>query len=337
MLRRGQWRWFGLAVVVHTIFLGAVAQANGWSLEPLVAIHDGSYYVSHLADPFLQNVPEWWDNVPYRAIRFGYVLVALPFKGFGAVPALVVANLLGVGVGALAAREIARRHGASQNAAWFIWVINPGALVATALILPDTIAWAAILLALLAMGAKRWGWAAGLTLFAVLTKEASLVALGLASLVALRNGERRALVPVGVAAAGHLGLLAILVWQFGGPAHAGFFSPPLLGWLGAVPEWLSFRPLSGIVGLFVLTSGVLVIVRWWKLRSLYLAAAAGQAILMLFLSTTVVAPLAASARIGGLFWPLLAATKGRPEESDSHAMAGVAPTLKGDVPAAQNL
>lgn len=311
------WRWFSIAVLVHLLFLTAVARANSWSLDPLVAIHDGIYYVTHLDDLLLQSVPEWWDNVPYRAIRVGFVLLALPFKFFGSVPALVIANLVGVGAGAVAIRAVARRHGASENIAWAVWVLNPGALVASALILPDTIAWAAILMALLAIDDRKWILATALCIFAALTKEASLAALGLAALMKLRTGSPKALIPVGLAGAAHVGLLAILIASFGAPSHTGFLSWPLVGWVEAVPEWLSFRPFSGVVGIFVFASGLLVIVRWWRSKSFYLAAAAGQALLMVFLSALVVAPLAATARIGGLFWPLLAATYSKAERMGS--------------------
>jgi hypothetical protein len=314
-IRGRQWEarraiaWALAAIAIHGLFLTLVAAANGWSLQPLIEIHDGIYYTSHLRDPLLIDAPEWWDNVPYRAIRVGYVLLALPFRFLGAVPALVIVNLLAMGVGAVVIREIAIRHGASRVLAWSIWVANPGALVGTALLLPDTVAWVAILLTLVFIDDDRIGWAIGFGLLAVITKESSLVAIALAGLTRARQGDRRALIPAMVAAAGHLSLFTLLVLRFGGTAYANFLSWPMTGWFGAASRWIQRGPLSLSLGLLTLTGSVYVIAIWWRRRSFYLGAAVGHAVLTVFLAPVVLGPMANTSRIGGLYWPLLAATR----------------------------
>lgn len=303
--------WPLLAVLVHLAFLATVAAANGWTLQPLIDAHDGEYYVAHLADPLLQGDVEWWDNVPYRALRSGYVLVSLPFRWLGVVPALIVANLVAVAMGTHLIRMLASRHGANVRLAGLVWILNPGALIGTAFLLPDTIAWVAILLAMMAMVRSRWGWATILTIVAVMTKEASLVAIGLAALMmAWRERKPLALLPVVTAGVLHVSTLAFLVWRFGPTLHTRFLDWPLVGWVQVYQHWgtgVRGAP-SAVVGTFFLVVGIVVVVRWWRSKSFYLAPAAGHALLMLMVDGGTLAPLVNTTRIGGLFLPLLFAT-----------------------------
>lgn len=308
-------RWSLAAIALHLGFLALVASANDWNLSPLIEAHDGGYYLSHLEDPLLLSPPEWWDNVPYRGVRLGYIVLSLPFRWLGGITALVVANMVGLVAGLHAIRAIARRCGANSRIAGIVWIFNPGALASTALLLPDTIAWAAILLALLAMADRKWAWATLAAVFAVATKEASLAALVLPAAVQWKRGRRAAAVPVVSAGAFQASILTLLVARFGPSFHDSFVTWPLKGWIEAIPWWLDGHVLSGVAGLLALLGGLAVIFIWLRRRSFYLGAAAGQAVLLISLSFVVVAPMVNTARVAGLFWPLLAATGRDPSDS----------------------
>lgn len=302
------WRWAGGAIAVHLLLLAGIAWQNG-GLEPVWGVHDAVYYTAHLADPLLQGDVSWWGNLTYRAMRVGYILLALPFRWLGVVPALITVNIVAVAGGVVGIRRVASLHGASMLVASVVWILNPGALMSTALLLPDTIAWTAILFSLLAMLRRSWSVAAGLAVLAVATKEASLAAISVAGLAyAWSEHDWRPLVPAASAGIGWLGLLAVATLRLGPATHGAFIKPPFSGWIGATDFWFPDRPRSMIVGLFMLASGLLVLWVWWQRQSLFLAAGVGQAVLMFFLADVVVAPMSNSLRIGGLFWPTLAAT-----------------------------
>lgn len=316
--------WALGAIAVHLAVLAGVALQNDGALQPLYGIHDATYYTAHLEDPLLRGDLDSWDNIPYRALRVGYVALALPFRWLGTVPALVLVNLAAVALGVVVIRRIGAIHGASQLWTSAIWILNPGALVATALLLPDTVAWAAILVALLAMRSRRWVLACGLTILAVLTKEASLVAVGAAAVVVgWRSRDWKPLLPVAVAGGLHITFLVALTSIFGPSFHSAFVTLPLRGWIDVWSVWEAGRPISRIVGLFVLASGLLVLLAWARRpRNEFLAAAGGQALLMLVLQEVVVFPLSNSTRIGGLFWPMLVATHPSSEEEAMAAVGG---------------
>lgn len=316
-LTRDELSWVCFAAAVHLIFLLLVAQANQWSLEPLAAAHDGQYYITHLNDPLLLNPPDW-ENIPYRALRIGVVLLALPFRWLGAIPALATVNLVAIAIGTWAIRRVALQNGASQRIAALVWIFNPGALVATALLLPDTLAWAAILLTTLAMSSKKWGMAMGLGVLAVATKEASLVALGMLGIAGFES-SRRSLLPVAAGGLWHLGLLALLTLRFGDSYHSVFIELPFTGWDDAWRIWIvGERWIALVVGLFFLAVAVVVLIAWLRRRSLILAAAAGHALLLAVLSGIVLAPMANTTRIGGLFLPALAATRREASSREDH-------------------
>lgn len=308
-MNRSDVLWMATAVTVHLLLLAAIAWQNG-GLEAVWGVHDAVYYTAHLADPLLQGDVSWWGNLTYRAMRVGYILLALPFRWLGVVPAFITVNLAAVAAGTVAIRQVASLHGASLPLASAVWILNPGALMSTAMLLPDTIAWTAIVFSLLAMHHRKWGVAAGLAVLAVVTKEASLAPVGLAGVV-FAGSERdwRPLMPTVSAGVGWLLLLTVSTLRFGSATHGSFIDfVPFSGWVEAFQFWIPGRTRSMVVGLFVLASGLFVLWVWWRRRTLFLTAAAGQAVLMLLLAGVVVAPMSNSLRIGGLFWPILAAT-----------------------------
>ncbi len=330
-MRASDWKWAIAGIGAHLLLLAAIALQNG-GLEPVWSIHDATYYTAHLADPLLQGDLDWWGNLTYRAIRVGYILLALPFRWLGVSTALILVNLFAVGGGVLAVRRIAKQHGGSSTLSTLVWVLNPGALMTTALLLPDTIAWTMILFTLLAIHRRRWWLASLLAVFAVLTKEASLVAIGAAGLVgAWSIRDWRPALPALAGGVVHLSLLTILTRFFGPSTHGDFVVwTPLRGWIEVFDIWIPDRTRSLVVGLFVFASGVLVFLAWWRRRRcIFLAGAAGQAALMLFLDAVVIFPMSNSPRIAGLFWPVLVATHGPgsdnpdPVHSETNGLSGV--------------
>lgn len=298
----------GLALAFHILVLiGASSLVEG-GLDRWIHLHDGQFYVAHLKDPLLEGQLDAFDNVPYRAIRVGYVLFALPFRWLGEVPALVITNLLAVAVGALLVRRIAERNGADRRLTVLIWVINPGAIVSTALLLPDTVAWTLIIGCLIAIDQSQWIRAMVLGVLAVMTKEASLVALGIAGLTKAIQGERRAISPALAGLGIHALTLTYLTSRFGPSFHDSFLTLPFVGWLDVFRIWQDDFYLNALMGYLMFAGSVVVVAEWIRRRSFYLGAAAGHALLTLFLTSEVLVGILNSARISGLFWPLLVAT-----------------------------
>lgn len=308
--RRQLLGWPLAAVGFHLALVVTIWIVNDWSLRPVLDAHDGQFYVAHLRDPLLMGSLEAWEgaNIPYRVVRIGYVFAALPLRWLGAVPALVIVNLVAVGAGAYAVREIARRHRADERLASVVWILNPGALVATALVLPDVLAWCLVLFGLLAMDERRWIPATLLGVLAVMTKMASLAALGMASLMKLRRGRKAAVMPVVIPALVHGAALGIATWRFGPSVHERFITWPFDGWIAVIGRWAGVPLINPLMGALLFSGGILVVVAWLRRRSFFLSAAAGQALMAAFLSSSVLLPMANTARIAGLFWPLLFAT-----------------------------
>lgn len=297
-MNRHDWLWVSVAVSAHlTLFLVSDWQAYS-------ALHDAVFYREYLSDPLLQDVS--WGNLTYWGLRVGFILLALPFRWLGVVPALVLVSLIAVAAGVVAIRRIS----GNDRVASAIWVANPGAMMSTVLILPDTIAWTAILWSLVLMQRRRLVLASVVAVLAVLTKEASLAALGLAGLVAAWSGrDRRLLVPFASAGVAYALWFRFLVISHGPSIHDSFVTWPLFGWVEVVGMWGN-RPLSAVLGVFILASGFLVLGVWLRRwRDVYLAAASGQAGLMFLLHAALIAPMSNSTRFGGLFWPMLAARR----------------------------
>lgn len=321
--------WMGVAIVAH-LSLVALAAANfGGSLAPLYEHHDAIYYTAHLADPLLQGDLSWWDNIPYRALRSGFIVLALPFRWIGGTQALMIANLIGLAAGVVAIRRIAEIHGADSKLATLFWILNPGALISTVLLLPDTIAWAAILFAVLALRDKRWAIAAALTVFAVLTKEASIAAVGMSALVlSWLDRDWRPLIAPAIAGATHLGFLAFLTSRFGESFHGKFIGWPLEGWYDVLDIWDETIPVSIVAGVFVFISGLIVLGVWWRRKdNIFMAAAGAQALLMLLLQGVVIYTLSNTLRIAGLFWPMIVATRADSGPANYPAESSRVPTL----------
>ena len=304
--------WAVAAVGIHVILLVLIGRLYG-GLEPLYSLHDAGYYIAHLEDVLLQGDLSSWDNVPYRAIRVGVVILALPVRFLGAAQALIVVNLAFLVIGTVSVRRIARANYASDRLASVLWILNPGALVATALLLPDTVVWSLVLAFVLLMSRGRWLAATPLAVLAVLVKEAALLSLAaVAVIVALQRRDWRSLVPPAVAFSVHQLLLYLLVQSFGPSFHGDFVGWPLAGWIDVWQFWAEadFIPVSQILGVVVLASGLLVLVAWVRRpTNLTLATAGAQALLMLVLDSVVLFTYSNTTRIGQIFWPALAATR----------------------------
>ena len=298
--------WIAIGVLVHVTLLLLIEFR--WGIDTLLPLHDAGFYITQLQDPLLTgDLPDWYDNIPYRGLRIGYVLLALPFRWLGPIPALMTANLIAVGTGVWAIMTIARRHGVDPRWAALAWILNPGAIIATALLLPDTIAWAAILLSIIALERRRWVAAVLLGVFAVATKEASLAALAMVAVAGFKR-DRRTSLPFAAGIAWHLVFLSYWVSRYGSSFHSEFISMPFKGWIDAWRLGWDNRPISQFAAFLVLCCGVVVLVMWWRRRSsLYLAAAAGQALLMIVVDYEILIPISNSVRVGGLFLPILVA------------------------------
>ena len=209
--------------------------------------HDGKYFFAQANDPWFLH-PEAnaavLDRPIYRGQRMLYPMLA---GGLGLFPptvvvwAMLVINLLGIGIGSLIAASLAVRWGASP------WLglsvpLNLGLVFEVNVGGAGIVAYVCCLGAVYALATDREWAAAALFGCAALAREVMLIfAVGVFLLVVIEEGRRlwrMVVVPLG----------AVLVWQLylqlrlaavpgvgGGPK---IFAAPLVGFWEAARDWL---------------------------------------------------------------------------------------------------
>lgn len=300
-----------LAVVAQLVFLAGGLAVFGGDASYLIEAHDAKFYLDQVADPFLIR-PETvtgWGEISYWGLRIGFPLLGWPLRFiFGSFGALFAVHLVAVAFGSLWASQLAASNGKSP---WWglVMAINPATLWAAVLLLPDALAYAAVIGVLVMAARRRWLVATLLAVLAVATKEASLAPIGLMALHYWRRGERQAVYAVAAPLAWHVSWGAVLTARFGFPKSAEFLSWPFVGFVEAGRRvWFvagGIHP-AAIVAATMLVLAVIAVIAWFRRPTPVLAAAAGAALIYPFMDWEVLYPLSNVPRIGGWLFPLLA-------------------------------
>lgn len=161
--------------------------------------HDGSaFYVVSRAFPDLDRAAANLDDPAYRIRRILVPIVLHPFAGRAYTVALLVLTLVAIAAGALCLSILLQRAGFP----WWLGIslgLSPGVLFATRFGLPDVIALALMLVALVVIERRPWLGVFALTA-AALTRETSLVAAA-ALFLAVPKARRYVLIPVAITVA----------------------------------------------------------------------------------------------------------------------------------------
>ena len=262
---------------------------------PHVDGHDGRFFWVQARDPLLLH-PRLdaanLDRPAYRAQRIGYPALAAPFRLFGeygVVWALLLVNLTIVGLGTWWTMALALDLGAPPRAA-FGFVLNPAVIVAVLFDTSDALAIAAVIGVLLYLRRGRFPAAVGLGAVAALAKEPMLLALGAVALFSpgLPRLRRAALVGLPAVAAGGWALYER--WRLGWPpSQIQEFTSPFYGYVDAYRQ--GWKPVGNwgdaLVAVAVLALAIVLVVIWWRRRSVLLSAAVPFALLVPFLSSQV--------------------------------------------------
>jgi hypothetical protein len=249
---------------------------------------DGQMFYALAREPMhLRDAAQALDRPRYRAQRILMPVLAWVLHPSGGgrdlVIALVLVNILGLFVGALATGALASTFGASPLLA-ALFPVLPGALMCLNLGTPDALALGLALAAIAFDLRGRPRTAIIAAVAAVLAKESLLLlVVGYALWRGGRRGARLAIVPTAVAAAWWLYLRVALA---GTPNGSQEFDP-LRGLVHAVPSWLhGGNSLSMVSVLGGLLLGAIVIQRA-GLRSPFGVAIAVQMGFLLLLSDRV--------------------------------------------------
>ena len=265
---------------------------------PLEDGHDGQGYWVQARDPLLldgDRLAEVYDRPAYRAQRMLYPTLAAPFRLLGEeamVWGLVVVNLAAVVAGTIWATRLAQEIGAPEKAG-LAFALNPLVAISLVMDFADALALAALVGVALAVHRRRWGWAVAAGVGAVLAKDISGAALAALVLLWPMAGVARRrwslLVVPGLAA---LGWAIYARWRLGWP-------PSQMEELGPVPLWGYVDAYrrgwsehgnwgDGLFALVLLVSAAYVIARWWRRRTVEMTIALPFALLVPFLTATVV-------------------------------------------------
>ncbi len=265
---------------------------------PLEDGHDGQGYWLQARDPLLldgDRLAEVHDRPAYRAQRMLYPTLAAPFRLLGEealVWGLVVVNLAAVVAGTIWATRLAQEIGAPEKAG-LAFALNPLVAISLVMDFADALALAALVGVALAVHRRRWGWAVAAGVAAVLAKDISGAALAALVLLWPMAGVARRrwslLVVPGLAA---LGWAIYARWRLGWP-------PSQMEELGPVPLWGYVDAYrrgwsehgnwgDGLFALVLLVSAAYVIARWWRRRTVEMTIALPFALLVPFLTATVV-------------------------------------------------
>lgn len=267
-------------------------------LVPLDDGHDGQGYWLQARDPALldgSREATIFDRPAYRAQRMLYPTLAAPFGlagEQGVLWGLVAVNVAAIGLGTFLAARLAVAAGATPIVG-LAYTLNP--LVAISLLMDfgDALALTALVAVVLAIRERRLGWAVLAAVAAVLAKEVMLLPLVAVALtgvggLAWRHRVRLVVVP-GVTAA----VWALYVrWRLGWPQSQvqEFSFVPLWGYVDSYRRGWSHAGNWSDAGVAVvlLALAAVIVVRWWRRRTLELTVALPFALLVPFLSAYVV-------------------------------------------------
>lgn len=223
--------------------------------------YDGQYVYRLAIDPFTTKAMDHGIRLDQPAYRQQRIMTALLghavswCPGISIAVALIIVNAVAMVVAIVTGTKIAEDMGRRPSWGWLIG--TPACLPASlAADLTEPVAWAGVLLALLAIRRGRWMWAAVAFTFAVLARETSALILAgfvAESLMLLFRGrwqpERSWLgVPIAIMAGWQLWL-----WHVWGsiPAVSGLHNTAAIGVRGATATSSDSRlPVIGIIEAF---------------------------------------------------------------------------------------
>ncbi len=268
--------------------------------------HDGRYFWVQARDPFILH-PDvdkpLFDpgRATYRFQRVAYPLIAAPWRLLGERALLwgmVATNVVVIGAGAFVATLLALEMGAPARAA-LGFILSPAVAVAAIGDLSDALAVAALLLTILLLLRGRYGWAMAAGALAVLAKEPMLLGLAGIAVFWKRPTVRRRVLLVAVPLAAAAAWALYVRWRLGwASTRVEEFTAPFKGFVDA---WrLSWSPTASwtdaVCALLLIPLAVVIVMRWWRRRSLLLDAAVPFAVLVPFFSMQVLEILLNSVR-----------------------------------------
>jgi hypothetical protein len=165
-------------VVAGSRFVGPGAPGELRTYD--VGGYDGQFVYRLALDPFTQSVRGHGivlDNAGYRQQRIATALLAHVlawFPGLGIAVALILVNVIAVGVAILAGTALAADAG--RHPGWGLVLAAPACIpISVGRDLTEPVAWASVLCALLLVRRGRWPLAAAALTVAVLARETSLL------------------------------------------------------------------------------------------------------------------------------------------------------------------
>ncbi len=256
--------------------------------------HDGKFFFVQATDPWLRDselLLELLDRPAYRAQRFLYPAVGWlgsPLGPWGVVWALLVVNVVWLGLGTWATAELGRQLEISP---WWglAFGLNPGMLSELVIDGSGLMAWGLGVAGLLAVTRRRHGKAVLCFAGAALAREAMvLVALGVALYLWWRQSKPALhLVVVPATAVASWGLY--VRWRLG-LAPSTFDSQslgaPLEGFTQALRSWPA-APLSLLMGLASALLVIMVLYQAVAKASLLVWSGVGFALMAPFLASAV--------------------------------------------------
>jgi len=222
--------------------------------------HDGKYFFVQAQDPFVLEPEEniaVIDRPLYRSQRMFYPVLAGGAGLFSAdviVWALLIVNLIAMGLGSWAVAHLAMEMGGSP---WWglAFVLNIGFISEMNIDGAGVVAAAAAFGAVVLLRRQRVGWGIALITIAVLSREAMLIAAAGSAFWLWRKGERRdALMVVGIP------LAAVALWAIylrfridfdTGLSEVQEVGLPFAGFIDAFRFWAD-DPLNLVAGIAIM-------------------------------------------------------------------------------------
>jgi len=227
--------------------------------------HDGKYFFVQANDPFVlepdKNIVVI-DRPLYRSQRMFYPVLA---GGVGLFPAdvivwaLLIVNLIAMGVGSWAVAYLAREMGGSP---WWglAFILNLGFISEMTIDGAGVVAAAAAFGAVVMILKQRLGWAIALLAIAVLSREAMLIAAAGSAFWLWRRGERR-----NAALVAGIPLAAVVLWAIylrfriefdTGASEVQEIGLPFAGFVDAFELWAG-DPLNLMAGIAMMVLFIL--------------------------------------------------------------------------------
>jgi len=260
---------------------------------PYDEAQDGTSFWVLARDPLLVDtgpVTTYTDRPAYRADRILYPVLAAPFRLFGEQGlawGLVIVNLGVVFVGGYLTTLLALRIGAPHRAG-FAFAFNPLVIAAIALDLADALALLLLVGLVLAARERRWAIAIACAMAAVLARESSMLAVAAVAIGVSGASWRQRVSLVGLPAFA-LAMWAAYVRLRVGTSSTQLEEVTLVPFGGYVEAWrlgwtVQHSWGDAFVAVLLVAIAVVVVVRWWRRRTLELWAALPYAVLAPFLS-----------------------------------------------------